>query len=190
MVKNAILKALVEGAICELMVRSNIDNIMLADGTTTLTSKLAEMVTAINERAKTADVSTLIAAAKTEVKSEIIDGAPGAYDTLKEIADYLATHEDEYTALVTTVAGKVSQTAFDALKGTVDGLGALATKDKVSEGDLDTALAKKITDASAANHSHSNKSVLDGITAAKVTEWNGERKDYRRNLPAVQSCSR
>ena len=49
--------------------------------------------------------------------------------------------------------------------------GALAGKDKVAEADLDTALAAKINAADEGNHSHANKSVLDGITAAKTGNW-------------------
>lgn len=49
--------------------------------------------------------------------------------------------------------------------------GALADKDIVSESDLDTALAEKVNAASEGNHSHSNKTVLDGITSTKVSNW-------------------
>ena len=75
--------------------------------------------------------------------------------------------------------------------------GALASKDKVAETDLETALATKITtlagkahehtnkalldtytqteanlaDAVVKKHEHTNKTVLDGITAKKVTAW-------------------
>lgn len=49
--------------------------------------------------------------------------------------------------------------------------GALADKDVISESDLDSALAEKVNAASEGNHSHSNKTVLDGITSAKVSAW-------------------
>lgn len=49
--------------------------------------------------------------------------------------------------------------------------GALADKDTVSESDLDSALAEKVNAAAEGNHSHSNKSVLDGITESKVSAW-------------------
>ena len=49
--------------------------------------------------------------------------------------------------------------------------GALASKDIVSESDLDSALAEKVNAASEGNHSHLNKDVLDGITAEKVSNW-------------------
>lgn len=49
--------------------------------------------------------------------------------------------------------------------------GALADKDVVSESDLDSELAAKVNAAAEGNHSHSNKTVLDGITSAKVSAW-------------------
>lgn len=49
--------------------------------------------------------------------------------------------------------------------------GALADKDIVSESDLDSALVAKVNAAAQGNHSHSNKSVLDGITSTKVSNW-------------------
>ena len=169
-VKNAIVKAKIENAIVELMIKTNVDNVYL-DETTTLASKLAEIVTAINEREKSADVDTKI---QTAIDG-LIGGAPATYDTLKEIADYLATHQNEYTALVQTVAGKVDKSVYNAFVAT---MGALATKDKVSEADLDTALATKITTAVSGSHSHANKAVLDGITAAKVSAWDGKPNVY------------
>lgn len=49
--------------------------------------------------------------------------------------------------------------------------GALANKNIVSESDLDSTLAEKVNAAAEGNHSHSNKTVLDGITATKVSNW-------------------
>lgn len=68
---------------------------------------------------------------------------------------------------------------------TLLGLGSLAYKSEVAEADLNEALAKKINDASAANHGHENKTVLDGITAEKVAAWDASEqnaKDYADGL--------
>jgi len=43
----------------------------------------------------------------------------------------------------------------------------------VTEADLDSALAEKVNAAAEGNHSHSNKTVLDGISSEKVTAWDG-----------------
>ena len=181
--KKAIVKAKIENELVELLVKSGVENIYMEDGTTTLASKLATMVTDISERAKSTDVAAQIQAAI----DGLINGAPATYDTLKEIADYLATHQDEYTALVQNVAGKVDKVEgkglstndfTDAYKAMLDGLGSLASKNSVSEADLDVALAEKVNAAAEGNHSHANKAVLDGITAEKVEAWDGKPDVY------------
>lgn len=181
--KKAIVKAKIENELVELLVKSGVENIYMEDGTTTLASKLATMVADIGERAKSTDVAAQIQAAI----DGLINGAPATYDTLKEIADYLATHQDEYTALVQTVAGKVDKVEgkglsandfTDAYKAMLDGLGSLASKNSVSEADLDVTLAEKVNAAAEGNHSHANKAVLDGITAEKVEAWDGKPDVY------------
>lgn len=57
--------------------------------------------------------------------------------------------------------------------------GALAKKNSVSESDLDTALAEKVNTASEGNHSHLNKTVLDGITSAKVSAWDSAESNAK-----------
>lgn len=81
--KKAIVRALVEGVLSDLMVKTTGEQVYL-DANTTLSAKLAEMVTAINLRAKSEDVATEI---QTAING-LINGAPEAYDTLKELADY------------------------------------------------------------------------------------------------------
>lgn len=181
--KKAIVKAKIENELVELLVKSGVENIYMEDGTTTLASKLATMVADIGERAKSTDVAAQIQAAI----DGLINGAPATYDTLKEIADYLAAHQDEYVALVQTVAGKVDKVEgkglstndfTDAYKAMLDGLGSLASKNSVSEADLDVTLAEKVNAAAEGNHSHANKAVLDGITAEKVEAWDGKPDVY------------
>lgn len=176
--KKAILRALVEGVLTDLMVQTKADNVYL-DDTTTVAAKLAEMVTAINERAKSTDVTTQISAAI----NGLINGAPATYDTLKEIADYITTHQEAADALTAAVGNKADKTTVEAIQATVDVLGALASKDKVAETDLDDTLKAKVNAAAQGNHSHSNKAVLDGITAEKVAGWDGKGTVY---VQAVQ----
>ena len=68
---------------------------------------------------------------------------------------------------------------------TLLGLGSLAYKSEVAEGDLNADLAAKINAASGAQHSHTNKDVIDGITAEKVAAWDaseGNAKTYADGL--------
>ena len=54
---------------------------------------------------------------------------------------------------------------------TLLGLGSLAYLSEVGEDNLNAALKEKVNAAAEGNHSHGNKTVLDGITAEKVEAW-------------------
>ena len=109
---KATIKAMYEGIINDLMIKTKTDNVYLPDGVTLLSVKLSEIVTSINtinseidELPTTSEVNTAISAAI----DDLIDGAPATYDTLKEISDYIATHQSEYEAIVAAIAGKVDK---------------------------------------------------------------------------------
>lgn len=208
--KNAVLRALVEGVLTDLMVRTNVENVTLIDnGTeTTLAAKLAAIISTLNSKTTLADVNSAVSAAV----DGLINGAPATYDTLKEIADYIASNEGVMTALNAAIGNKVDKVTGKGLSTNdftaalltklngiaasaqvnviesvkVNGVaqtpsskavnitvptGALAYKSTVAEADLETALADKINNATAANHSHANKTVLDNITSTKTGQW-------------------
>ena len=172
--KNAIIKALVDGVVTELMIKTVGGNVYL-DENTTLSSKIAEIVVAINERAKSTDVTSQINA----LKDELLGDTPvEAYNTFTELAAYIETHQEAADALTAAIGNKADSSVVESLRTTIEGLGTLATKSKVSESDLDTALAAKVNAASEGNHSHSNKTVLDGITSDKITAWDGKSKVF------------
>lgn len=90
-----------------------------------------------------------------------------------KIGDYAkASDLTALAARVTTAEGKIT-----ALEETAAGLGDMAGKDIVSESDLDSALAEKVNAAAEGNHSHANKTVLDGITAEKVAAWDAAEQN-------------
>ena len=167
--KKAILQALVDGVLTELMVKTQGDNVYL-DENTTVTAKIAEMVAAINLRAKSEDVTTEI---NNAIKNLVAD-APETYDTLKEISDYISSHEDVVTTLNSAIGNKADKITVEAIQSTIDALGALSNKDKISESDLDEALAAKINAATGTDDVHANQEVLDGITADLVAEWSSK----------------
>ena len=71
------------------------------------------------------------------------------------------------------------------------GLGDMAYKSEVAEGDLNSDLAAKINAASGAQHTHDNKSVLDGISAEKVAAWDASEqnaKDYADDLDEAMNA--
>lgn len=199
-VKQAILKAKVEGAIVELLVKSDINNVYY-DETTTLASKLATMITDIDARMKTTDVESAIEAAKNAVRQELLGDTPvEAYNTFTELAQYIAEHKDAADALTEAIGNKADKTTVEAIQATVDALGSIATLNEIGEDNLSAALKAKINTSSEANHSHANKAlldtytqteedladavakkhahenkaVLDGITSTTVAEWNAK----------------
>lgn len=200
--QKAILTAKIGGVLKDLMVKTTADQVFI-DDSTTLAAKLTELVNALDGKAAAththaqADVTgledALTARPTTEAMntaistaiSDLIGGAPETYNTLKEIADYIDAHQDVVDALNASIGSKADASVVATLQGTVtaiktvtDSLGALATKDSVAESDLDEALKAKINAAAEGNHSHDNKTVLDGITADLVTAWNGKSTVY------------
>lgn len=168
--KNAILRAKINGALTDLLVKTNANNVYV-DETTTLATKLADILSQISGKATPGDITTAIDNLRSELMGE---GVPEAYDTFKELADYIASHKDVSDTLTAAIGDKADKSVVDAIKATVDALGALATKSTVGESDLDAALKEKVNAAAEGNHSHSNKAVLDGITAEKVTAWDAK----------------
>lgn len=177
-VSNVIFRAMVDGVLTDLMGKTIGDVIYLSDGST-LTAKIAEIVVALNERAKSADVTDEISTAVSGLKTEIMGGnVPEALDTFKELADYLDQHQDAFEALQAAIGDKADATTVELIQKTVNALGSLATKSVVSESDLDTALQTKISNAAAGNHSHANKAALDKVTDEKINAWDAKGTVY------------
>ena len=107
--KKAILRAKVEGALVDLLVQTNAENVMV-DENTTLTAKLAAIVAAA---ATPADITTAISALRTELMGE---GVPEAYDTFKELADYIESHQTAADALTAAVGNKAALDSITADK--------------------------------------------------------------------------
>ena len=172
-VRNAILTALLEGAMVELMVKTKVDNVYI-DDTTTLAAKLAEIIASLNSKVTTEAMNSAI----SNAIDGLIDGAPETYNTLRELAAYISQHEEVVNTLNNAIGNKADKSTVQAIQSTVNALGALAQKSVVSEADLDAALKEKVNAASEGNHSHNNKTVLDGITSERVSAWDRKGKVY------------
>lgn len=147
--KNVSLQMKINGVLEDIMVKTGADNVIVNSTTgetlsARLTSIASDLSSAVSGGVTTAQVNSLISAAI----DDLVNGAPATYDTLKEIADYLATHQNEYTALVQTVAGKV-----DAVEG--KGL---------SANDFTTALLNKLN------------AIAEGATKVEASTTNGKIK--------------
>jgi hypothetical protein len=214
--KNAILRALIEGVITDLMVKTKVDNVYV-DDSTTLAAKLSEIITSLNAKTTMTEVNTALNTALgsyattsamnkavNDAISNLINGAPAAYDTLKELADGISENGDLVETMTAAIGNKADKTTVEAIQATVDALGSLARKSIVTESDLDASLKEKVNAASEGNHSHnnkelldsytqsnsdladavskkhshSNKAVLDGITADNVSAWGAKSKVY------------
>lgn len=171
---KGIMTVLIEGVLNDFMPQTVADMVYV-DGETTLTTKLAEILADVATRAKTTDMNSAIQTAIDALRTELMgEDVPEAYDTFKEIATYITEHKEVSDALTAAVGSKADKSAVEAIQQTVNALGALAKKDKVEETDLAEALKTKVNAAAAAQHTHANQTVLDGISAEKVTAWDGK----------------
>lgn len=116
--KNIVLRKQIEEVLYDLMVKTVTDQVYNSDDSKNLTQILEELNTAISGKASDADLTEL----ETKFNNLITD-APEAYDTLKEISEYIASHQSEYQALLTLAGNKVDK---------VDGKG-LSTNDFTDE---------------------------------------------------------
>lgn len=91
----------VVGAVNEL--KNRIDNI----GSGNSGAAIDDTAPAADKAYSSQKVDSLINAAKTAVKSEILDGADAAYDTLVEVAKYIEQDKTGATALSEAVAQRL-----------------------------------------------------------------------------------
>lgn len=104
--KLAILKATINGILNDMLIKTRVDNVFMTDETTTLSSKLAEIIQAVNIREKIEDVNKKITAAKKEV-AEDIDSAKNEINakidslTYEDVGATTEAYVDQQILLVT-----------------------------------------------------------------------------------------
>lgn len=118
-VKNAIVQKKIEGTVYDLMIKTNAANVVVDSTGKTLAAALAEIIASL------ADAVTI--EAMDERIHALVNGAPAAYDTLKELADYISAHETVTEALHAAIGNKVDKAAGKGLS-TEDFTTALKTK--------------------------------------------------------------
>ncbi len=142
---KAILTSIkVDGEIRDLISKSNGENVTVTYNgkEQTLSAALAEIFTTANSAITEDDAQSLI----TSEVAKLINGAPEAGDTLKELFDLINTNKEAAELLTTAVSGKVDK---------VEGKG-------LSTEDFTTTLKDKLD-------------TLPEIAAEDVTRWNGIR---------------
>lgn len=175
---NAILKAKIEGIIYEVMVKTGAANIYIDDTTTLAAklaeiiadldaratktelsdglsgraatshthaqSDITGLVDALSVRPTTTAMNTAISTAI----NNLINGAPETYDTLKEISDYIASHQDVVDALNTAIGQKANKATTLAGYGITDAMTATeintAIENAVSDIEVEVTSKSKI----------------------------------------------
>ena len=189
---------------------------------TALAARVTANETAIAGKAAQSDLTTLDGKVTTLIGSDasksvraianeelaaqlIAANADASLDTLEEIAAWIQSHPDDASAMnaaITALQTKTELGTYDdngtptqyaTVKAYVEGyvgaaVAAVHSHDNKSVIDGITAtLVSNWNTAYTNNHTHSNKSVLDGITAADITAWNAAEqnaKNYADGLAA------
>lgn len=194
---------------------SIISDIATKASTADLTSGLAGKANSSHTHAQSditglTDALALLAA-KTEVTSaidalrqEMLGDTPvEAYNTFTELAAYIAEHKEVSDALTAAVGNKADKATTISGYGITDAYTKAEVDTKISDaistatGGESAASVKASLEAyktsndarvdalEADTHTHSNKTVLDGITSAKVSAWDaaeGNAKTYADGL--------
>lgn len=140
-----------------------------------------------------------IARQVADAVAALVADAPEAYDTLKEISDWISNHATDAASMnsqintnkddIAELKALVGSLPDDAVADNVvdyvaEALAALTIGDYAKAEEL-TALAVRVTALEDKAHEHENADVLAGITAAKVSAWDAAEKnakDYADSL--------
>ena len=129
--------------------------------TTAVPSKVSELANDSNYQTAEQVNSTVT----TEIAKVVAD-APEDLNTLKEMSDWIAGHENDASAMNSAISD--NKTAITALQS-----------GKADKTDIPTTVAELTDSADYAKktdlHSHTNKTVLDGITSTKVSNWDSAK---------------
>lgn len=172
--------------IADAQAAATYDDTALVGRVTTVEGKVATLVGD--------DASKSARTIASEEVAKIVAGADTAYDTLKEIADWISSHKTDATAM---------NSAIVALEAIVDGIGdtkagekatvveyvtdaiaALKIGDYAKAADL-TALAGRVTTLEGKAHTHSNKALLDTYTQTEANLADAVAKKHEHSNKAV-----
>ena len=128
---------------------------------TSIPSKVSELANDSNYQTAEQISSTVTA----EIAKVVAD-APEDLNTLKEMSDWIAGHENDASAMNSAISD--NKTAITALQS-----------GKADKSEIPTTVAELTDSADYAKktdlHSHTNKTVLDGITSTKVSNWDSAK---------------
>lgn len=143
--KNVLTQMMIDGVLQNIMLQTGADNVIVdAAKGEMLSTRLASIAAALAGMNSSTEVDNKISTAI----NNLINGAPETYDTLKEIADYIASDSTAMEALNKAILTKVDK---------VDGKG-------LSANDFTTALKTKL------------EGITDGATKVEKSTTNGNVK--------------
>ena len=120
-----------------------------------------------------------------EEVAKVIAEAPEDYNTLKEIADYIANDITSAATIVNDIAELKAVSANTRLEALEAISGESHTHENKALLDTYTQTNEDLADAVSKKHAHENAEVLNGITSENVAAWNNAEqnaKDYADGL--------
>ena len=128
---------------------------------TSIPSKVSELANDSNYQTAEQISSTV-----TSEIAKVVANAPENFDTLKEMSDWIAGHENDASTMNSAILD--NKTAITALQS-----------GKADKSEIPTTVAELTDSADYAKktdlHSHENKTVLDGITSTKISNWDSAK---------------
>lgn len=112
--KQVIFQEEIDGVLTDLMARTHVDNVIYEEGSKqiALSEKLASLIATVATKADSNNVTADIKTATDNLYNKIMgitaeDGAPvaEAYDTLKEVANYLTEHGSVVQGFTNDISG-------------------------------------------------------------------------------------
>lgn len=165
--KNVLVQMMIDSTLQNIMLQTGADNVIVdvAKGEM-LSTRLASIATALAGMNSATEVDSKI----SKAIDDLIGGAPETYDTLKEIADYIASDSTAMDALNKAILNKVDK---------VDGKG-LSANDFTSA--LKTKLEGIATGATKVEKSTTNGNVK--INGVETTVYSHPTSAGNKHIPA------
>ncbi len=165
--KNVLVQMMIDSTLQNIMLQTGADNVIVdAAKGEMLSTRLAAIATSLSKM----DNSTEVDAKISKAINDLIGGAPETYDTLKEIADYIASDSTAMDALNNAILNKVDK---------VDGKG-LSANDFTSA--LKTKLEGITTGATKVEKSTTNGNVK--INSIETTVYSHPTSAGNKHIPA------
>ena len=161
-------------------------------------------VTGLTDALATLATSASVTSAIDALRQEMLGDTPvEAYNTFTELAAYISEHQEAADALTAAVGNKADKATTISGYGITDAYTKTEVDTKISDaiasatGGESAASVKTSLEAyktsndarvdalEADTHTHSNKTILDGITSAKISAWDtaeGNAKTYADGL--------